>query len=80
MLPNPWDSNVEPQQPPAAFEWEFFQVLSFIAPVRPANTYKVGLPRTPRDTRNFVRKVRALVTEDVVYKPGVKRKRHPPPM
>ena len=74
FLPNPWDSGAGPQRPqPAAFEWELFQPPSFIAPTRPANTYKVGLPRTPRDTRNFMPKVRALVTEDVVYAPGVKR-------
>ena len=81
FLPNPWDSGAEPQRPqPAAFEWEFFQPPSFIAPARPANTYKVGLPRTPRETRNFMPKVRALVTEDVVYAPGVKRQRCPAPI
>lgn len=81
LLPNPWDSNVEPQRPqPAAFGWELFSLPSFIPPVRPAKTYKAGLPRTPRETRDFMPKVRTLVTKDVVYKPGGKRQRRPTPI
>ena len=78
LLPNPWDGDAKPH--PAASEWAILQLPSFIAPVRPANIFEVGavgLPRTPREPRNSVPKVRSLVTEDVVDRPGVKRRQRP---
>jgi hypothetical protein len=51
VLPNPWDSGAPPS--PGAFELVFFGLPSFAPPVRPANSLKAGLPRTPRETRSF---------------------------
>ncbi|KAI9435245.1 hypothetical protein F5148DRAFT_1154679, partial [Russula earlei] len=53
VLPNPWDGEARP--PSAAFERMDFQLPSLAtSPLRPANSFKAGLPRTPRQRRTFV--------------------------
>ncbi|KAF8480496.1 hypothetical protein DFH94DRAFT_743486 [Russula ochroleuca] len=80
FLPNPWDSDAKPQ--PAAFELAIFQPPSFTVSVCPANAFKAGLPRTPRETRTFISpKVISLeITQDVVDRSGVKPRQRPMPI
>jgi len=51
FLPNPWDSGAKPS--PAAFERVIFGLPSAPA-VRAANSFRAGLPRTPREPRTFL--------------------------
>jgi len=52
FLPNPWDSGAKPSA--AAFERVIFGLPSSAPVVRPANSFRAGLPRTPRERQTFL--------------------------
>jgi len=52
VIPNPWDSGAKPSAAP--FERGIFGLPPSALAVRPANPFRAGLPRTPRERQTFL--------------------------
>ena len=52
FLPNSWDGGAKPS--PVAFKRVIFGLPSSAPAVRPANSFRAGLSRTPREPRTFL--------------------------